>query len=109
LKLHSEENTTDEEEGKDQSGSSDSSEFVKSLQSGLEDGLLESFGIDSEGNFESIGRELGEQIGRLLGETVGQELDERIRQATEDSGESTDEDESNEENSDGNGSLSFAR
>ncbi len=56
---------------------SDSSEFIREMQRGLRDGLLESLGgRDSE----STGSGLGEQFGHLLGEMVVRKLTAQIRQ-----------------------------
>lgn len=71
--------TTESKEGTESSGQlhSDSSEFIREMQRGLRDGLLESLGgRDSE----STGSGLGEQFGHLLGEMVVRKLTAQIRQ-----------------------------
>lgn len=68
-------NAMENEESDGQSDSNASSEFIRGMRYGLQDGLFESF---SDGT-ESAGSTLGEQFNRLLGEMVVRKLMEQIR------------------------------
>lgn len=63
------------EESDGQSNSNASSEFIRGMRHGLQDGLFESFSDRTE----SAGITLGEQFSRLLGEMVVRKLTEQIR------------------------------
>ncbi|WP_390207941.1 hypothetical protein [Halocatena marina] len=71
-----ENNTTESEESDGQSDSNASSEFIRGIQHGVQDGLFDSFSDETE-PAEST---LYEQFSRLLGEMVVRKLTEQIRE-----------------------------
>lgn len=71
-----EDNVIEGEESDGQSDSNASSEFIRGIRRGFQDGLFESF---SDGT-ESAGRTLGEQFSRLLGEMIVRKFMDQIRE-----------------------------